>query len=396
MTDKKPSAGYLFGLDSIETLHSCISRGVYSTVLSQPTKLKRGTGNWGAPQEGTFADYASMQEGDNVYFFIERKIYGIGRLEKLNGQDCKFCNYPGSSEPKAHRYSDKKSLMLLGDSWRNGKTQRWLCTFTPAPDFFCNGVDMDDVLASNPDAFKMFRAFWKRSFIKIDDVENQALRDVILRNNQDAIARPVLGKSVFEYSRTFHHDMRSKIKSSDYKLDATSFLKAAQDGNAIRHEMAIEAGLIFQLSEAEKSAVDTFGRWDYLSHQVIASPFKPIDYMDRMDIFGYSYIPGFQPTKAKYLVMELKKGRATDEDVEQLMKYVDWVKDEYCYGDYSMIEASLVAHDFKGGVLEYANESAVRRYVVGTHPAKSKTWSSVKLVSYSFNDDTGLLEFVTH
>ena len=36
---------------------------------------------------------------------------------------------------------------------------------------------MDDVLASNPSQFRMLRAFWKLSFIKIDDDENQALID---------------------------------------------------------------------------------------------------------------------------------------------------------------------------------------------------------------------------
>lgn len=388
------SAGYLFGLSDLETLHSCIARGVYSTVLSEPTTLKSGVGNWGAPQEGTFADYASMQEGDNVYFFIERKIYGVGRLEKLGNKDCKFCNYPESSKPQRHRYGTKKTVMLLDDPWRKGKTQRWLCTFSPAPSFFCNGVDMDDVLGSNPEAFKMFRAFWKRSFIKIDDIENQALKDVILRNNQEAISKPIVGKTIFNHSCSFHNVMKKKIQAGGYDLDASVLLQSAQDGNKIRHEMAIEAGLISQLSKGEKSAVGVFGRWDYLSHQVIASPFKPIDYMDKMDIFGYSYIYGFKPTKARYLVMELKKGRASSEDVEQLMKYVDWVRDEYCFGDYSMIDAFLVASSYEAGVLEYADVSTVRRYVVGTHPAISKSWSNAKLVSYSYDKATSLLEFV--
>ena len=49
--------------------------------------------------------------------------------------------------------------------------------------------------------------------------------------------------------------------------------------------MAIEAGLIHQFSINDPHTCDLFGEWDYLSHQVIASPFKPIDYMDKMDLF---------------------------------------------------------------------------------------------------------------
>ncbi|WP_400246667.1 hypothetical protein AB3U99_07445 [Niallia sp. JL1B1071] len=44
---------------------------------------------------------------------------------------------------------------------------------------------MDDVLASNPDKFRILRAFWKVSFIKIDDEENKALRDIILKRNEE-------------------------------------------------------------------------------------------------------------------------------------------------------------------------------------------------------------------
>lgn len=73
-----------------------------------------------------------------------------------------------------------------------------------------------------------------------------------------------------------------------------------------------------------------------------------------MDVFGYSYIREFNRTKSKYLVAELKKDGATFDDVNQLMKYVDWVKDEYSFGDYSMIEAFLIAYNFPDDVVAYA------------------------------------------
>lgn len=40
---------------------------------------------------------------------------------------------------------------------------------------------MDDALNSNPSAFRMLRAMWKVSFIKIDDEENRALFDILYK-----------------------------------------------------------------------------------------------------------------------------------------------------------------------------------------------------------------------
>ena len=95
-----------------------------------------------------------------------------------------------------------------------------------------------------------------------------------------------------------HAQIARKVKSGKYGLDLAKVLSSCADGGHIRHEMAIEAGLLGQLAEDDEATRKVFGRWDYLSHQVIASPFKPIDYMDKMDVFGYSYVLRFSPTKA--------------------------------------------------------------------------------------------------
>ena len=39
---------------------------------------------------------------------------------------------------------------------------------------------MDEVLSSAPEKFKILRVFWKLSFIKFSDTENQAFKDIIL------------------------------------------------------------------------------------------------------------------------------------------------------------------------------------------------------------------------
>ena len=103
-------AGYVFNLNDYESLENCIENGVYSTILSEPKKNL-----WGRAHEGTFADYMSMKDGDNVYFFLDRKIYGIGVLKTIN-LDCKYQNYPNSLLPQIPNFDEIKNKILLGDT----------------------------------------------------------------------------------------------------------------------------------------------------------------------------------------------------------------------------------------------------------------------------------------
>ena len=75
-----------------------------------------------------------------------------------------------------------------------------------------------------------------------------------------------------------------------------------------------------------------FGSWDYIAHQVVASPQKATIWMDKMDVFGYSYVTGYSPTKDKFLIVELKVGDALKDNIDQLLKYVDWVQEKYVGG----------------------------------------------------------------
>jgi hypothetical protein len=256
------------------------------------------------------------------------------------------------------------------------------------------GIDMDDVLSSNPSAFKMLRAFWKVSFIKFDDEENQAFRDIILKRNQSALLSPRESKEVFPF-KSVHNQILARLSRGDYGITTgiSLVLSGCAEGDYLRHEMAIEAGILHQLSTKDPDTCAVFGDWDYLSHQVIASPFKPIDYMDKMDLFGYSYVPEFKPTKSRFFVGEIKKDTASIEDVDQLLKYVDWIRDEYCFGDYSMVNAFLVAYEFDQGVVQHARHVGVRRYVTGVRPAQSLEWNNLRLVSYSFNSVSGQIDF---
>ncbi len=379
-------AGYLFNLNSVDSLQLYAEKGIYATVMRQPAR------HWRVHQEGTFADYATMKPGDNVYFFIKRKIYGIGKLVKV-GKDCKFFNFPEAGVPLSFKY-DKIHDFLLWNEGEKSVDQRCICCFAPDPHFFQKGVDMDDILTSNPAAFKMLRAFWKLSFVKVDDDENQAFRDAILKFNQDVLAQPNKHSNIFPTRYQVNHkSIRTKLKTGKYLFSSVPLLESCNRIDYIAHEMAIEAGLLHQLAENRPRTTKIFGKWDYLSHQVIASPFKPIDYMDKTDIFGYAYIPGFKPTKSKFLIIELKKGKAELADLVQLMKYVDWIQSEYCFGDYAMVQAYLVAYGFGQDIIREKEQIAQRHYTIGMKPAKSKTWNDCSLVKYSFDPQKKQLDF---
>lgn len=373
-------AGYIFSMNNLDSIQDCFENGLYGTLLNEPKKEL-----WSMPNEGTFADYASMKEGDHVFFFNKRKIYGIGKLKNIYASDdrsivdCKFLNFPKADEPKEMTIHSNQFLAM------KSTRQRFICSFEPAPGFFVDGVDMDDALSSNSNCFRMLRAFWKLSFVKLDDDEAECLFDIVLKK--------CYFKSLGFISNYKNKHMEiSKKLSKDYLLNSKNILKFASDGDKSKHEMAVEAAIIDQLTKADSHSINIFGKWHYISHQVIASPFKAIDYMDKIDIFAYSYIEGYR-TKNKYAVMELKKDKATQDDIEQLLKYVDWIKDEYAGQDYSSINAFLVAYEFEPNVKAYVNKYAKRNYTIGRRPILSDTWNNIKLIKYRYDKTTNKLNF---
>ena len=67
-------------------------------------------------------------------FFIQRKIYGIGKLVNV-GSDCKFFNFPGASNAQPFAYLPLRPTIL----WDEGDVsinQRCICVFEPDLYFF--------------------------------------------------------------------------------------------------------------------------------------------------------------------------------------------------------------------------------------------------------------------
>ena len=101
-------AGYLITLSDENDLKSIIETGTYSTNLSVPK-----FDVWSQAHEGVFADYLSMKADDLIFFFVNRKIYGCGKLVNV-GKDCKYFNYLS-----ANNHSPPICLMAWPDCSRH-------------------------------------------------------------------------------------------------------------------------------------------------------------------------------------------------------------------------------------------------------------------------------------
>ena len=133
------------------------------------------------------------------------------------------------------------------------------------------------------------------------------------------------------------------------------------------------------------SRIPELGYWDYVSHQVIASPFKPIDYMDKIDVLAMRCLPNTK-IPCKYLVAELKKDSADNGTIDQVLKYVDWVCSEYAYGDYEAIDACIIAAEYPDDIATYYRNVVQRYYTLGSHPVRNKQWNKLTLLKYTYSN----------
>lgn len=345
-------AGFIFSIykeENIEGVKKCIRQGLYaSKVPNDKLSVQENESSGNKSKQvmaAVLADYCSMQAGDNVYFLSDRRIYGVGKLVNV-GIDCKYKNFLDANnfERKEKVVEADQPLMQLGPEYR------WLCLFEPDQQFFAEGVDMDEVLSYRPSAFRMLRAFQDVTFIKIDDEENRALKECIYLKNRDK-------QKYFEYSTSEHERiLRFDLEKYLINPEETIIKEFNYEKNEINTEMLLEAWMIDFISkngfEGEK--------YDYVTHQVIASPFKPLAYIDKMDIFAYRYLEDFPDTEKpieKYMVIELKKGKATKDFPLQLMRYVDWISREYAAGDYSLIKAVGIAKGYPKGMQKNARRT---------------------------------------
>ena len=340
-------------------LETCIRNGIYSAKTSGS----------GSAFIGTLADYLGMKAGDNIYFFSDRKIYGIGVLKNIAGRDCRFrVDKKGQPEEK-----------LIETN--NPETHHFVCVFEPSPYFFKNGVDMDEVLTYAPEKIRSLRFFSGMSFVKLDDVENDAIKGVIARKNEPYLDGKA-EEQYFEYQNKVHLDMDEKIQENGNGFDLSVFDYLGENNKGeVTSEYYLEGAIMDLLRNGFKSKY--LGEWDFIARQYPASPPKPSEYMETMDLFGYRYVDGFPNAISKYLIIEFKRGEIIEDNIRQTMKYVDWISKEYTHGDYSMIMAYTIGVDDQIDINKWGSTIIERNYIVEGRPVENKRWSDLKILSYA-------------
>lgn len=335
-------------------LKKCISEGIYSARCPKS----------GSAFIGTLADYLGMKSGDNI-FFTDRKIYGIGRLVNIDEVDCRF-----------RIHSNREDVEDLIET-RDPSVHQFVCTFIPSPYFFRKGVDMDEVLMFSPERIKSLRFFSQRTFMKLDDFESDALKNVIARKNEKYL-QDFDEDTHFTFSAEVHEQMKERIamNTDEYRLSIFDYIDCDEKASS---EYYIEGAIMDLLRRGESKHI---GRWDFIGRQYPASPAKPSEYVESMDLFGYRYVPNFSGAISKYIVIELKTGTINREHVQQTMKYVDWISREYTKGDYSMIEAYTIGFDVEEDIEEQIVDIIERNYIIENRPVENKKWQKLRVLSY--------------
>lgn len=383
-----------------DILSELCQHGIYSTNLF----VKEGARKWSKPKVATFADYFGMKKDDYIFFFSERKIYGVGKLVNI-GEDCKYWSYKGANLPRTYTEEEIKDNRL---SNYIKPENRCLCFFEPVL-FYPHAIDMDEALMAYPDSFKSLRVIQGRTFIKLDDEESMALFSVLNRRNASA-REDDYDWNPPKFDKTMHDMAKIKLEADPgvYRFSIESLLLNYQpwNGSGIQEEMAVEAAVVDYLTKNNDGSI--FDELSYVTHQVSASPAKPVEYMEWMDVFGYSVssylIEQAVPIRFavdKYYVIEIKRGylslptsrsgketkqiRKNKAVANQLMKYVDWVAKNYASGNYPMVKGILVANGFDENFIEYCKKMCVRNYNNGYRDAMPAVWDSFELISYSFD-----------
>jgi hypothetical protein len=401
--------GFVFTLasagDPVASLSGC-SHGVW-----QPGPLDR-EGNardwrqtqWSSVQLETFSDYATIRPGDRVFFFKNRRIYGVGRVVCRTGSHSgAYLNYPSAHLPAPTEPDPTAALIgpSIDPEW---KRVRVTVHFVPEPQFFSQGIDMDEVLASpGADAAWGLRFFAGRSFAQLGEAETRLLVNAFERR----FANEPGGPDAYRVPGRSQPEITDRLDSSDAQPFSMSSLVLANESwlvsaGVVRREAALH-GLLVESAFDERSLLYRPDRLDTF-HELPASPPKPPAYADWIDVVATSSYPGrsteSSPGAVHFDVIEAKSDRlagrtedAFDAAVSQLMKYVDFISVHYAGGNYSAVDAFFVAAGFSDAVLRRYEATlldavgvSARSYVLSPHESPAtRVWSRLRLVSYRWS-----------
>ncbi|MBM3118045.1 MAG: EVE domain-containing protein [Chloroflexi bacterium] len=287
----------------------CLERGTYGGIYS--------TGSPKSEQMNAevIAGFAGIKAGDFVLFYVKNEgIYGLWKI---------------TSDP----FYDDEPLWNDPD-----QTFPYRICFEPVVREFSRPIALSDILDLR-DKGKIWTfdltTFTKKSHYPITTEEGKELIRLLLRNNPiyappRPIPNPYLPVTTRPLPIQLDYDKKGRLIYEGY-LNAW-FMQAFAKGRL--------KGLIGDYS-------------DFINH-------VPTSFNKVMDIFltHVTNIDGVDILH-KFTCIELKTGTVTEEDLNQIVMYENWLIRKLAQGDSEMVQSILVGFEFDEKVLNYREKRRI-------------------------------------
>jgi hypothetical protein len=277
---------------------TCLRYGVYGGIAHRLERIN----------SEVIAGFQAIRPGDFVFFYVKNVgVYGLWRA---------------TTQP----FFDKC------DIWKDKEQDfPYRVCFEPSIRQFSKPISLADILDLR-DKGKLWTfdlgTIGKKSHHPITTDEGKELIRLLLRNNPisqptDLIPEPYMSNGA-PLPLKLNTDRRGQIKVEGY----------------------LNAWFMQQFSKG--SLKDIIGDYyDFLN-------FVPTSFNTVMDIF-LNHVTKLDSVDIlhKFTCIELKTGLSTEKDLNQIIKYENWLARKLANGDNEMVQSILVAFDFQDKVLEY-------------------------------------------
>lgn len=298
--------GYHVFLVGEENFDVCVKRGVYGGIHSSSSSKSKQMNS------EVIAGFAGIKVGDFVFFYVKNKgIYGLWRVVL------------GPFYDETPIWSDTTQLYP------------YRVCFEPIVRKFSKPVVMNDILDLK-DKGRIWTfdlgAVTKKSHHPITTAEGKELIRLLLRNNPiyaepEAIPQPYLPSDPKPLPLIFESDKKGRLRYEGY-LNAW-FMQTFAHGK-LKQLIGDYADFLNFVPTSFNKVMDIF-----LTH---------ITTVDSVDILH------------KFTCMELKTGTVVETDLNQIVRYENWLIRKLADGDSEMIQSILVGFNFDEKVVNYCKQ----------------------------------------
>lgn len=335
LKSENPSSGFFVVLYDEDTLKLYLDRGIYGFLMKpEYDKIGRYSRHYAA-----LADYSCGRRGTHVFFFLKRRIHYGGQLMGSDKYGCFYLN--GSLSPMGIK-SDAKLC------WNESTRGRYKATNRPGVFMVTTKDGLEERCQPYLIRFKDEIGLLGKNILSDDYYYElgkfghplpsntiQGMSFCTLTPGECEILLELLQKSSSPRSSKSSEEIDLTEEPISYKPEyGISKLSEADNESHIEAALAANPDLLPHFMRPEKNAI---------CRQVPVSPLKPYQ-MDRADICYYA-IDQIESGTLPNTVIELKNDRAAGNEVNQVVRYVKWLK-RVAPSDYKKIKLYLFAPDF--------------------------------------------------